>query len=617
MVSKYLLYGFLTLVVALSLAAGLTLVQAAPWRAPSAQGGAPTVVSYQGTVKVGGTPYDGTGYFKFAIVDSGGNYYWSNDGTKGVPSQSVQLDVAGGFFSVLLGDTSLGGMTQPLDASVFNSTDRYLRVWFSEDGTTFTQLSDVRIASVPYALQAEEAGHADSADSVPWGGVSGAPDFREKFANVVVVAESGGDFTSIQDAIDSITDASADNPYLVWVAPGTYTEKSGAIRMKPYVHIQGAGQDATIIAGSSVSRTLILTSYVTLRDLTVQNPCGPGSTAGVTAIRAQAGTTGTLVSNVKVWSSNASGSCEATWGMVIRGPDTSVTLQDVTALAEGGNQDNTGLWVFEGASVTIRGGSFTAKGGDYAYGIYVTTVSQPGTFVGADGTYAFASGATTNFGFYNQNSASAFLQGGYFRASGGNYAYGIRNSNSATLEAEGITVLGERGGSSYGLYNDDASATLRGGSFVALGSGGSTAIAIENSGGTIEAHDLSARAEGASMGNYAWKGEMLDSEQRIYGGTFIGRGGSTAYGISVLGTGSIQGVYAVGENGSSATVGLYVSSNGTVDAHDSRFKGNPAVKTYGTLYLALSQVDGGITKNAGTVTCYGVYDENYNFYACP
>ena len=101
---------------------------------PEPQGhrsGAPTVVSYQGQVKVGGAPYSGTGYFKFAIVDlAGTTSYWSNDGTSsggGEPVVGVALSVNTGLFHVLLGDTSLAGMTQALFAGVFSGTDRSLR----------------------------------------------------------------------------------------------------------------------------------------------------------------------------------------------------------------------------------------------------------------------------------------------------------------------------------------------------------------------------------------------------------------------------------------------------------------------------------------------------------
>jgi hypothetical protein len=134
---------------------------------PHLQGGAPTVVSYQGQVTVGGSPYDDTGYFKFAVVNAAGTTtYWSNDGTSsGEPSNAVPLTVAEGLFNVLLGDTALTNMTQPLSASVFDGTNRYLRVWFSTDGSTFQRLSpDRRIAAVPYALQAQEAADADRLD---------------------------------------------------------------------------------------------------------------------------------------------------------------------------------------------------------------------------------------------------------------------------------------------------------------------------------------------------------------------------------------------------------------------------------------------------------------------
>jgi hypothetical protein len=133
------------------------------------EAGAPTVVSYQGKVYVGGTIYSGTGYFKFAVVDSAGTTsFWSNDGTSstgGQPTNAVQLTVNGGLFTVLLGDTSLPNMTQPLAASVFSGTGRYLRIWFSADNLTYTQLiPDQRMAAVPFALQAEEARNADTLD---------------------------------------------------------------------------------------------------------------------------------------------------------------------------------------------------------------------------------------------------------------------------------------------------------------------------------------------------------------------------------------------------------------------------------------------------------------------
>ena len=133
------------------------------------QVGAPTVVSYQGKVTVNGAPHDGNGYFKFAVVNAAGDAsYWSNDNSSTTgeePDTGILLLVKKGLFNVLLGDTSLAGMTQPLSAAVFSGTERYLRVWFSSDGLTYQQLDpDQRFAAVPYALQAQQAMDADTVD---------------------------------------------------------------------------------------------------------------------------------------------------------------------------------------------------------------------------------------------------------------------------------------------------------------------------------------------------------------------------------------------------------------------------------------------------------------------
>jgi hypothetical protein len=194
------------LILALALVGGAALVAmtwAAPGNAPLAQGGSPTVVAYQGEVQVGGTPYTGDGFFKFAVVNAAGDVaYWSNDGSSAggsEPTAAVGLAVSEGLFSVLLGDTTLGGMKQALTADVFSQPDCYLRVWFSASvGGPFSQLMpDTRLAAVPYALQAQEATDADTVDGLHASQLGG------HYQNVVVVAKSGGDYTSVQAAIDS------------------------------------------------------------------------------------------------------------------------------------------------------------------------------------------------------------------------------------------------------------------------------------------------------------------------------------------------------------------------------------------------------------------------------
>jgi len=127
----------------------------------------PTTVLYQGYVTLGSVAYEGTGYFKFAIVNAAGNAtYWSNDGTSSggsQPTTAVPITVSHGYFTVLLGDTSIPGMSQPLNPAVFAAPGRYLRVWFASSASgPFTQLSLVPIAAAPYALNAETLDGLDS-----------------------------------------------------------------------------------------------------------------------------------------------------------------------------------------------------------------------------------------------------------------------------------------------------------------------------------------------------------------------------------------------------------------------------------------------------------------------
>jgi len=107
--------------------------------------------NYQGRVRVQGTPYDGTGYFKFAIVNNPGTItLWSNDGTSvdgSEPSASVSVTVTDGIFNVMVGDPALG--MEPINRSIFNHPSQIkLRIWFS-DGTHGFQrlLPDRRIVN--------------------------------------------------------------------------------------------------------------------------------------------------------------------------------------------------------------------------------------------------------------------------------------------------------------------------------------------------------------------------------------------------------------------------------------------------------------------------------------
>lgn len=118
----------------------------------------PGLFNYQGRIAVGTVNFEGTGLFKFALVNGAGTTtYWSNDGTSsggGQPSAAVTITVTKGLYSVQLGDTTLANMTT-VPANVFGNADVRLRVWFNDGINGFQLLApDQRIAAVGYAMVA-------------------------------------------------------------------------------------------------------------------------------------------------------------------------------------------------------------------------------------------------------------------------------------------------------------------------------------------------------------------------------------------------------------------------------------------------------------------------------
>src|SRR5205823_3724786 len=95
----------------------------------------PSLIHYQGRIAVNTTNFDGSGQFKFSLVNSNGTAtFWSNDGSGaggGQPTAAVSLTVTKGLYAVLLGDTTLANMTA-VPAALFTNSDVRLRVWFND-----------------------------------------------------------------------------------------------------------------------------------------------------------------------------------------------------------------------------------------------------------------------------------------------------------------------------------------------------------------------------------------------------------------------------------------------------------------------------------------------------
>lgn len=67
--------------------------------------------------------------------------------------------------------------------------------------------------------------------------------------NIVIVAKSGGDYKTIKEALDSITDSSSIKRYTIQVAPGVYVEDNTAapLKLKDYVGIAASSIRAVVV----------------------------------------------------------------------------------------------------------------------------------------------------------------------------------------------------------------------------------------------------------------------------------------------------------------------------------------------------------------------------------
>ena len=64
-------------------------------------------LQYSGKVSVSNRPYQGTGLFKFALLDDQGKLLWNNDASgsfAAVPTSDVRLSVSNGSYAVTLED---------------------------------------------------------------------------------------------------------------------------------------------------------------------------------------------------------------------------------------------------------------------------------------------------------------------------------------------------------------------------------------------------------------------------------------------------------------------------------------------------------------------------------
>ena len=105
---------------------------------------------------------------------------------------------------------------------------------------------------------------------------------------VYSVAPSGAQFSSIQAAIDAAAAlATSDQPYLVKIAPGSYTEQ---VTLKDFVDVEGSGAGTTVIYFDTARPTVTAGAFSEVRNVVIAN-AAPGLLSagnGAVAMRATA-----------------------------------------------------------------------------------------------------------------------------------------------------------------------------------------------------------------------------------------------------------------------------------------------------------------------------------------
>lgn len=378
------------------------------------------------------------------------------------------------------------------------------------------------------------------------------------YANVVIVAKSGGDFTSIQAALDSIYTASASNPYLVWVAPGVYNE---SVTMKSYVDIEGAGESLTkitYVGGPNLNyATVIGKNNAELRSLTVENTGGTDYAIAIVSEYASP-----HLSHVTAVASGAT----YNWGILNR-TDTSTTMDHVTTIATGGT---------------------------FAYGIQNSAAADP---VFIDVT-AIASGASSsNYGINDVSSDSLKMYNVVTEAHGGTSSDGFYSQSSTQIALTNVTAYASGASYSTGLYSGYTNATLI--NIVATGEGGTTT------------------SRGISLDSNASYTQTLISATA----SAIGGGGSS-YGLRI--SGGINATInncTISATGGANNYGVYFSTGGAsmhfVTISNSQITAATATirnQTNFTTGVGGTFLNGGaVIVNGGTLTCAGIYDENFTF----
>jgi hypothetical protein len=402
------------------------------------------------------------------------------------------------------------GAIEPNAATVDLAGDGTMQVYVKTASPTGTAHVLVDVVGYTVDHTHDDAYYTEDEVDALIAGVGGSD-----YQNVIVVAKSGGHFTTVTAAMDSISDASSSNGYLVWVAPGVYENED--VDMRPYVDIQGSGQGVTVLKSTRDgagfgpdAATLVGADNAELRHITVEASGLGGNWSH--AIYTAAGTSFKNVTAISMDGQRSRGIFVDTGGRAI--------MIDVVMVASGASSSNIGLDVYQG--VVFADGLFTdVTGGTAAKGILVTEAASE---VQIENVTTHASGGVSDTTGLETINSSATIEGLRSIVVSESATDGLECSGAGnTVRVLGATIYAESNGSNAtGVYGSNCDLELRDAVVDAVASGGN-AFGVSHyqsdsgQSANVTIADVELRAESGSASAY---GLLFNSGGGSPAGTF-------------------------------------------------------------------------------------------------
>ncbi len=294
----------------------------------------------------------------------------------------------------------------------------------------------------------DDLGCSNAGDVPVWDGAAWVcgPDLASPSLRVSVVGPDGdalANGAALVAAMAAVpTPGSRSESWLVVVEPGLYDLGATALEMKPWVDVEGGGQNLTVITsgicnflGADLVGSINVAASSELRNLTVENTCDVANRIGL-AIRVPQTAPSASIRRVTA-RAHVGAAADTALAVVVDGE--TATIEDVTAEASGAFNLGT-AFVTRGHSILILDSVGTADSATTSVGL-----THLGGFIGAEphvtlNRCSLRATAPVGSRAIWIESGSADLE--QVSATGGNSVYVSNTSGHNTVRASHLTAVG-------------------------------------------------------------------------------------------------------------------------------------------------------------------------------